>query len=270
MQVTVKGDLMAGKASGKSRKSSSSRGAGKRKTAAKRRTAAPKSRPGTKAKRATAASHPKTSPRAKSKSAAPGTRRAGGSGGKVGSSEKAARRVGGRGDFGAEESDRNERNYASRATRRGDPGASPGHNIGDGTRVSGVGGSSGGAGASSGGDLDTDVIGVGTGGTGLAESGGTDRTRGADITEGEADTFAAEPPLKNQGDALIEPGKRGARRPKQPKGDFLDHSGGDESQTDPGEGAANVTNSRRNDDSFAGEISNDEAAGADNAVSDNE
>ena len=42
------------------------------------------------------------------------------------------------------ESDRNERIYASRATNSGDPGANPGHNIGDGTRVSGVGGSSGG------------------------------------------------------------------------------------------------------------------------------
>jgi hypothetical protein len=262
---------MAGKASGKSKKSAASRGAAKRKATTKRRTTAPK---GKRAAQAKSSARGKTTARGKStssdkrKPSALGARKSGGTGGKVGSSEKAARRVGGRGDFGAKETDRNEREYASRATKRGDPGASPGHSIGDGTRVSGVGGSSGGVGASSGGDLDTDIIGVGTGGSGLSESGGADRTRGADITEGEADTFASEPPLKNQGDALVEPGKRGAKRPRQPQGDFVDHSGGDESLTDSGEGAANVTNRRRDDDSFAGEISNDEAAGADNADSD--
>jgi hypothetical protein len=149
-----------------------------------------------------------------------------------------------------------------------DPGAAPQHSVGEGRRDTGVGGMAGGAGSSSGGDFDPDWVGVGSGGTGLAESGGTDRTTGADITEGEHDTFAAQPPVKNQGDALVEPGKRRARRPKQPKGNFVDHSGGDESQTDSGEGAANVTNQRRNDDSFAGEISLDEASGADNSDSD--
>jgi hypothetical protein len=257
---------MAGKASTKSRKSKSSRGVAKRKATTKRRTSAPKARS---AKRKTSTSaRGRTSSSAKSKSTSASAQRKGATGGKVGSSAKAAGRAGGRGDFGAKESDRTERNYASRATRSGDPGANPGHNIGDGTRVSGVGGSSGGAGASSGGDIDTDIIGVGTRGSGIAESGGADRTTGADITEGEEDTFASEPPLKNQGDALVKPGKRGARRPKQPKGDFVDHSGGDESQTDSGEGAANVTNRHRDDDSFAGEISLDEASGADNSDSD--
>ncbi len=259
---------MAGRASAKSKKSKSSRGVAKRKATTKRRTSAPKSRS---AKgRSSSSARGKTSSRAKRKSTTLSARSKAGTSGKVGSSAKAARRVGGRGDFGAKESDRNERTYASRATRRGDPGANPGHNIGDGTRVSGVGGSSGGVGGSSGGDLDTDFIGVGTGGSGIAQSGGTDRTTGADIIGEGDEKLVAETPLKNQGDALVERGKRGARRPKQPKGDFVDHSGGDESQTDSGEGAANVTNRRRNDDSFAGEISLDESSGADNADSDYE
>lgn len=179
---------------------------------------------------------------------------------KVGSSSKAAKRVGGRGDFGAPESDTVARRYASSATKRQDPGAQPGHSIGEGTRVSGVGGTSAGPGSSSGGDLDTDIIGVGTGGSGIAQSGGGSRKANADRV---ADRPSPKAPLKDQGDKLESPRRR-EKIPKQPKGDSLDHSGGDESQTDPGEGAANVTNQRRNDDSFAGEISLDEAAGADN------
>jgi hypothetical protein len=91
--------------------------------------------------------------------------------GKVGSDPQAARKVGGKGDFGAPENDPIERDYASQETKHADPGASP-QRIPDRTdRVSGVGSNVGGPGSGSGGDIDTDIVGVGFNGDGIAESG---------------------------------------------------------------------------------------------------
>jgi hypothetical protein len=91
--------------------------------------------------------------------------------GKVGSDPQAARKVGGKGDFGAPENDPIERDYASQETKHADPGASPQRIPDRGDRVSGVGSNVGGPGAGSGGDIDTDIVGVGFNGDGIAESG---------------------------------------------------------------------------------------------------
>ena len=70
-----------------------------------------------------------------------------------------------------------------------------------GDRVSGVGAPDSGPGSASGGDIDTDIIGVGTG-SGLAQS-GPDRLGdiGAAETDGSSDEFASGPPARgeNQG-----------------------------------------------------------------------
>jgi hypothetical protein len=99
---------------------------------------------------------------------------------KVGSDVDAARKFGGKKDFGAPESETIEREYASRATKSQDKGAPAAHPTGEGQRVSGAGASAGGPGSASGGDLDPDFIGVGTGGSGIATSGKINEPRGPD------------------------------------------------------------------------------------------
>jgi hypothetical protein len=90
--------------------------------------------------------------------------------GKVGSNPAAAGKIGGKGDFGVPESDVVERSYTSANPRASDRGAAQPHAGEDGGRVAGVGGKASGPGASSGGDIDTDIIGLGTGGSGIAQS----------------------------------------------------------------------------------------------------
>ena len=89
--------------------------------------------------------------------------------GKVGSDPQAARSLGGKGDFGAPESDPIERDYASQETKHADPGASVQRFPNRGVRESGVGSNVAGPGSGSGGDLDTDVTGVGFGGKTLGK-----------------------------------------------------------------------------------------------------
>jgi hypothetical protein len=201
---------------------------------------------------------------------------------KVGSNPRAARSIGGKNDFGVSAGDpthRQERLYVSEETKHSDPGGTqPRSSTLTGNRVAGAGGPDAGPGSSSGGDLDTDVIGVGTGGSGVAQA-GPDRTEGADISTDPVSEFASRPPTKKQGDALVEPagaargGKRsGKRRPEiLPNDAIVDRSGGgDATTTGDGQGAAAATNRNAgNDDgSFAGEVSLDEAGGADNSPSD--
>ena len=107
--------------------------------------------------------------------------------GKVGSDPQAARSLGGKGDFGAPESDPIERDYASQETKHADPGASVQRFPNRGVRESGVGSNVAGPGSGSGGDLDTDVTGVGFGGDGIAQSGPNDRSNGADMTTADGD-----------------------------------------------------------------------------------
>lgn len=177
--------------------------------------------------------------------------------GKVGSDSKAAQALGGQGDFGVHENDTRGREYTSANTRASDPGAAQPH-AGEGeNRVSGVGGNASGVGASSGGDLDTDFIGVGTGGSGIAQK-PANEPPGPDDSTGTARDFGSGAPTKN------------TKGPKAGKviGDAMDHSGGDIESTAEGRGAAAVSRPSRGDpdqldDSFAGEVSQDEAAGQD-------
>ncbi len=182
--------------------------------------------------------------------------------GKVGSDPEAARSIGGEGDFGAPESNPVERAYASRETKRRDPGAAPSRSTADGRRDSGAGSPQSGPGSGSGGDLDPDIVGVGFGGSGVAQTGPT-RTQGADITTGGgSEPFAA-------------PGPKG--RPAKPpthrqivRGSTMDHSGGDITTTGEGLESGSVANPQaRDDDSFAADINEDEARGGDNSSSDN-
>src|SRR5437868_3572810 len=76
-----------------------------------------------------------------------------------GSSAEDAKKVGGKGDFGAAENDRAARDYTSRNTKRSDRGGAEPHSGDESERTSGVGGNASGAGSSSGGDLDTDIVG---------------------------------------------------------------------------------------------------------------
>jgi hypothetical protein len=194
--------------------------------------------------------------------------------GKVGSDPRAVRKVGGKRDFGVPETGRErDRAYVSQETKANDPGAMPERSANPGNRVTGVGGNASGVGSSSGGDIDTDLIGVGAGGSGLAQS-GPDRTSGPDIVEGDqspSEAFASRQPPRAGGRNLKvdRNRKRPSNRREIIKGSTIDRSGGDVSTTDPGQGSAAVTNPReRDDDSFAGEINIDEASGMENAGSD--
>jgi len=173
---------------------------------------------------------------------------------KVGEDTEAAKNFGGKNDFGAPESDRIEREYASRAARSQDKGGAPGHATGDGLRVEGVGANASGPGSGSGGDLDTDIVGVGTGGIGVATSGQIHEPSGPDDAQ-------------STSGAKTRPVLHGTSQPVN--GTTFDRTGGDISTTGAGQGAASVTNPNDPDnDANVGEISNDEASGADNSPSD--
>jgi hypothetical protein len=186
-----------------------------------------------------------------------------------GSSPEDASAVGGAGDFGAKADDTTERTYASRHVLRADPGKSHARSDaggGDSARVSGASGVSGGPGASSGGDLDTDLIGVGTGGTGVAGSPSREHVPGPDDTDGTSNEFAAGGPAKGENQTLV--GKIGGNK----RIDGTVHQPADDAASGPGGQGADATTSpdanARADaygDGFAGEISGGEATGGDQA-----
>jgi hypothetical protein len=176
---------------------------------------------------------------------------------KVGSDRSAAEHFAGKRDFGipAEGAGRftevaEEAKYQPAGDHHSDP--RPLRSGGQGTRESGVGGVDSGPGSSSGGDLDTDLIGVGTGGTGIAEAGPDERTDGADMTD-EGSHLTSHP-----------------HKPKKVmRGSTVDRSGSD-AATDSGEGSGTASSPFGNgDDAEAGEISQGEAAGDDNTDIDN-
>jgi hypothetical protein len=162
------------------------------------------------------------------------------------------------GDFGVPVDKTTERNYVSANTKAADRGAAPPHAGENEDRVSGVGSNATGPGSGSGGDLDTDVIGLD--GRGLAQSGPRRRNQDdpvrGDDTDGSSREFASGPPAT---------GKRGEKYNKI-EGSTIDHSGGDIETTAEGRGASAVSRKPRGDmdDSFSGEISEGEAAGQDN------
>jgi len=115
---------------------------------------------------------------------------------KPGSSTEDARRVGGKGDFGAPEGGATgrtaDRDYVSRNTKMSDPGASSPYDFEhEGVRDHGAGLRDNGPGSASGGDLDPDIVGVGTGGSGVATSGIIGRPPGPDDSDGTSDEFAS-------------------------------------------------------------------------------
>lgn len=158
-----------------------------------------------------------------------------------------AKKLGGKGDFGAPEADPIERKYASENTKHSDPGSAHAR-AGTNSRESGVGADASGPGSSSGGDLDTDIVGVGTGG--IAESGPDEPYRGGpDEAEQRRQTAKRHPAPPQH---LNRPGGHESTIAQgRDVSTGADSQGGD-AATNPG---------ARNDDSFSGEISTDEASG---------
>jgi hypothetical protein len=180
---------------------------------------------------------------------------------KPGSNPDAARDIGGKGDFGIPAKEAIEQAKHKDDEYAGRPKGSQMSQTGEGSaREHGVGAKGGKRGRGSGGELDPDVIGFGTPG-------------GGGITSGPLN----EPPGPDDADKAIDAsqGKRRVDGPniggdKRVQGDTVDHSGGDKSTTGSGAGTAAVANTgNEEDDAFAGEVSNDEATGADNSPSDN-
>ena len=129
-------------------------------------------------------------------------------GGKVGASPRAAKRVGGRGDFGVGSENPAAQRAASETAKHRTSGNRNRDDrqprAGVESREAGVGGREGGPGSFSGGDVDLDITGVGTGGVGLAQAGPDDEsTLGQAETTGGSEQFASGPPAegRNQGDA---------------------------------------------------------------------
>src|SRR5439155_7352562 len=134
---------------------------------------------------------------------------------KPGSEADQAKMVGTKGDFGVPENpkQRGERDYVSKNTKVSDRGAAqPFAWEHMGVRDHGAGARSAGHGSSSGGDLDTDIIGVGTGGSGISAS-GPGRPPGHDDSNGSSNEFASPLPRARKGDAKIEPAQgRGQKK----------------------------------------------------------
>jgi hypothetical protein len=169
-----------------------------------------------------------------------------------GSSIEDARAVGGKGDFGAPESNVVERTYVSTNTKRSDPGGAPPRAGLDGSRTSGVGGNQSGPGSSSGGDLDPDIVGVGTGGSGVAFSGKVHEPPGPDDSTGTSSDFASGPP--STGD-----------NPSPPLQVVRGSTVQEPDDRTVAQGADAVSHPVPDDDAFVGEISSDEATGRNEA-----
>jgi hypothetical protein len=127
---------------------------------------------------------------------------------KVGSSEQAAEHFGGRDDFGipAQQAQPHQQtvidgNIEDRPLGTRLPPADP-----DGVRTVGVGAPDSGPGSGSGGDLDPDILGVGTG-SGVAARPGSLRTEGPDIIESTHDDKVFGPPSKGENE--LPPGTHG-------------------------------------------------------------
>jgi hypothetical protein len=159
------------------------------------------------------------------------------------------------GDFGVPESDVVERTYTSHNTKVSDPGAAQPRSNSSGTRTSGAGGNNSGPGSSSGGDIDTDIIGFGRGDNqgGIAASGKIHDPAGPDDATGTSRDFASGPPA--------------APNPRPASTGRINGStvqAADERTVGPG-GADAEANSDEGSDASAGEISSAEATGRDEA-----
>jgi hypothetical protein len=139
--------------------------------------------------------------------------------GKVGSTRKAATKFGGKTDFGVPES-RAKTEYARRKGREAQFNPTTSHpsdarqEIGaiQQARVSGVGKSNAGPGGSSSGDIDPDIVGVGSG-QGLAQSGpDPSGVSGPQWSSGTSDEFASGPPARGENQSRRSKPKQGNRR----------------------------------------------------------
>lgn len=180
--------------------------------------------------------------------------RKGKSSGKVGSDPEAIHDFGGKGDFGVAATPGKDRDYVARNTKASDPGATqPRSAEHEGVRTHGAGGTVSGEGSSSGGDLDTDIIGVGTGGSGFATP--TDYVPRADDTDGSSDEMGSG---RSRGDNQDSVGNVGGPRPvhrTMPRANL--------DETAPGAGSDSATSQASGDDAFVGEVSSGEARGED-------
>ena len=188
---------------------------------------------------------------------------AGANAGKVGSDPDAAHHFAEGNDFGipARDSVNRARDGEMEGRPAGDAPGYAGDDAGDvGVRTTGVGGRGGEPGHDSGGDLDPDVIGFGSGGAG---GGGlaAKPTRGgelsdADATDGSSDAFAGGGHA--EGRNSIARGSHGSA--PLVHGDSTDHSGDDTSTNSPNS-AGTVKSARGDDPGAEGEVSLDEATG---------
>ena len=228
------------KSSGKSRGKSTTKRAGsssKAKSRSKSKSSTAKRRTTTRAASSSSRSRSAGKSAGKSSSGGGGRGKSGRSsaGGKVGTSRRAAGKVGGKGDFGVRNAQRTASEAGSsdvrqRQAREDRVGNQLGRELpraGVDSREAGVGGHEAGPGSYSGGDLDTSVSGVGFGN--VAESGPDDvNTLGESETTGGSEEFASGPPARgaNQG------GRRGrVGGSKQVRGGTTHDRSGDDTAT---------------------------------------
>ena len=149
--------------------------------------------------------------------------------GKVGSRSRAARKFGGKTDFGVPAS-RSNTEYSRRKSREAkfNPTTShpsdPRQEIGatQQVRVSGVGQSNAGPGGASSGDVDPDIVGVGTGsGIGQAPA-DPSSVAGPEWTDGSSNEFASGPPARGENQT----GKGRAGGSMRVRGSTVDRTGG--------------------------------------------
>ena len=153
--------------------------------------------------------------------------------GKVGSDRSADREVGGKLDFGIPANRATEPQPIGGRDKGPEQGTGPMRSGSDDERTSGVGHAPGRPGAGSGGDLDTEFIGL-DGKGGIAARPASGRTRGPDITEGGSAPFASGPPAKGENE--LPAGTHGVP-PEIVIGSTVDRTGEDASTTGMGGGA---------------------------------
>jgi hypothetical protein len=142
---------------------------------------------------------------------------------KVGSDPKAAENFAEKQDFGIPSEDAapdmtvEDRDYPGRpaGSKKTRSGAS-------GRRTVGVGSTEGPDGKGSGGEVNTDIIGLDGSGGGVASDGEIGNTTGPDNTDGSSNEFASGPPAKGE--------HRGRYKPGQPVGDVTQREEGSENQ----------------------------------------
>jgi hypothetical protein len=200
---------------------------------------------------------------------------------KPGSEAERAADVGSPRDFGAHvaASRRGDRDYVSRNTKRSDRGAQqPFSHERTGERTSGAVGRYSGTGSSSGGDLDTDIVGVGTGGSGVSQAGPDEQIDAAE-SDGTSNEFASPVPRPRAKNIEVVPARRSNQGgvgkvggSKRVRGSVVRRDT-DVTTWGDAQGADAATNpiaraaERELDDSFAAEVSSGESRGEDLPVS---